>query len=111
MRMSAKGSAVFFHSSSPFCRDSIAKEGLKPRTEGGCCGENENSREAVYLSKNQPFDSGYDDDIYIVSSVDEDLLIRDPMCVGGEPRWFKSFDPIPLGRLTLIYQGTGEYIG
>lgn len=100
-----------YHTSNPYYRDKISKEGLIPKQE--TWGKSFNSdmnkelgeTKAIFLAENKPYDNGYDDDIYEVdiSKLSNDF-IQDSYIDDG----VYTTEPISLEAITLIYKGTGK---
>jgi hypothetical protein len=107
-------SQLVFHKSNPMNRDNIMKTGLQVSV-GDCyksyVGGEEECRPAIFAtdtkSKNDLFDSTWDDDIW---SIDTDI---------AKVNWFKdkhfkkkkhivTFENIIPDSLKLIYKGTGK---
>lgn len=100
-----------YHTSNPHYRNNILKEGLIPKQETwGKAFNSDMNRElgdtkAIFLKENEPYDNGYDDDIYEVdtSKLDNDFTEDD--YVGDSVYTTES---IPLEAIKLIYKGTGK---
>lgn len=106
---------MFYHTSNPYFRDKIEKEGLIPKVGDSyfCHWEGElfNGKKVekpedlpkyVFLAK-EPYDSTYDDDIWEVdeSKLDMNYLDKDP----GLPGAFVYSKRIPRSAIKLIYEG------
>lgn len=102
---------ILYHTSNPYYRAKILKEGLIPKQEtwGKAFGSDMNKElgdtKAIFLKKDEPYDNTYDDDIYEVNtSILDNKFIRDNY-VGNA---VYTLTPIKLEALKLIYKGTGK---
>ena len=101
----------FYHTSNPYYRDKILKEGLIPKQEtwGVAFNSDINKKlgktKAIFLAKNKPYDNGYDDDIYEVNiSLTNNNFKKDYEMDNS----IFTTKPIPLKAIKLIYKGTGN---
>lgn len=117
-----------YHTSNPFFREQIAKQGLIPKTfqqseqtwlTGRGLEPIIEAGEAVLfavLSNNQDdcYQSTYDDDIYEIDITQlKNTWYHDPNFIDEHNDVYSNnhcltFEPIPLSAIKLIYQGTGE---
>jgi hypothetical protein len=100
-----------YHTSNPYYRDVISREGLIPKQEtwGKAFSSDMNKElrdtKAIFLKEGKPYDNGYDDDIYevdiskLTNDFTEDSYINDSVY---------TTKPIPLKAMKLIYKGTGN---
>lgn len=113
--------SILFHRSNHVYRDSIMNNGLVPsvgasyeshsldRKEGT---ENEKPIPVIFLSDNDAYDSGYDDDLWAIntSMLDKDSLFQD-----FDESMYKNSGamvytkPIPPEALKLVYKGSDKY--
>lgn len=102
---------IVFHTSNPFYREQISKEGLIPKQEtwGKAFNSDFNKElgdtKAIFLMKNKPYDSGYDDDIYEVELTNLKNNFFDDNCLDNS---IYTTEPIPKENIKLIYKGSGE---
>jgi hypothetical protein len=102
-----------YHTSSPFLRDKISKEGLKPQGRSAAWLTTTNIKGKVIFAvnsedKNDVWDSTYNDDIYKIDIqgldnkwyYDPNFNIPSKYCI--------TFQNIPKENIKLIYKGTGE---
>jgi hypothetical protein len=102
---------ILYHTSNPFYRNEISKEGLIPKQEtwGKSFGSDMNvelgENKAIFLSKNTPYDNGYDDDIYKVE-------VKNLKNSFTQDKYFKNgvytLEAIPVKNIKLIYKGSGK---
>ena len=100
-----------YHTSNPHYRGDISKQGLIPKQEtwGKAFSSDMNKElgdtKAIFLKEGEPYDNGYDDDIYEIDTsklnndFTEDSYVIDSVY---------TTEPIPLEAIKLIYKGTGN---
>lgn len=121
-----------YHSSNPFHRDKILKEGLLPKGKSETWLSDTDIEGKVIFATNSEnkenwFDSTYDDDIYqIDTSKISNKWFEDPNFSNNNGKTLEyngkkiklpklnienfhviTFEKIPLAAINLIYQGTG----
>lgn len=102
-----------YHTSNPFFRDKISKEGLIPKGKSESWLSNtEIDGEVIFTvnsdNKKDWWNSTYDDDIYKINTthlknkwfVDPNFKLIDKRII--------TFEKIPLSAIKLIYKGTGK---
>lgn len=100
-----------FHTSNPYYRDKIAREGLIPKQEtwGKAFNSDMNKElgdtKAIFLREGEPYDNGYDDDIYEINISKLNNDFTEDKYVGSS---VYTTEPIPLDAIKLIYKGTGK---
>lgn len=103
---------TYFHTSNPANRESILSKGLIPSV--GAVYElhhrdKEDLKAAVFLMKDNPWDSTYDDDVYMVK-IPKDIeskIVKDiSSTIEGDS--VMCYNKIDVKYITLIYEGTGE---
>lgn len=101
-----------YHTSNPIFRDIISKEGLKPKGKSSSWLSNTKiDGEVIFAinSDNQEdwWDSTYDDDIYRISTKNNNKWFNDPNFDIKDKRII-TFDEIPKEAIVLIHKGTGK---
>ena len=115
-----------YHTSNPYFREQIAKQGLIPKTYeqsdqtwhlGGIQPLIRDNRAVLFAmlsdDRNDVYDSTYDDDIYEIDLTKiHNQWYHDPNFIGDaggtDNICCLTLEPIPLSAITLVYQGTGN---
>ena len=108
-----------YHTSNPFFRDKISKEGLLPKGKSETwLSDTKIDGEVIFAvnsdKKKDWWDSGYDDDLYrIDTTIIKNKWYYDPNFVTGiyatdKPDKIITFEPIPLNAIELIHKGSGD---
>ena len=107
---------VVVHTSNPVVRDNIKLTGLQVSV-GECyqlyVGDDVDCMEAIFatdsLSKNEMFDSTYDDDIWLIDTECANVKwYRDKHFDFGPYKHIVTFENISPECIKLIYKGTGK---
>jgi hypothetical protein len=109
-----KPNRYVYHSSSPFVRDIISKEGLVPQGKSAAWLEDTKIDGKVIFAVNSDdkddwWDSTYDDDLYKIDTakIKNNKWFNDPN-FDLEDKRVSTFEHIPIKALELIYRGSGE---
>jgi len=100
-----------YHTSNPYYRDKISKEGLIPKGKSPAwLSDTEINGKVIFAinskSRVARWDSTYDDDIYkIDTSILDNKWFNDPNFNDGIH--IITFEHIPLNAIELIYKGNG----
>lgn len=100
-----------YHTSNPHYRNDISKEGLIPKQEtwGKSFGSDMNKElgytKAIFLTTDEPYDNGYDDDIYEVDISNLKIDLEEDTYVTNS---VYTLNKIPVDVIKLIYKGTGK---
>lgn len=104
-----------YHSSNPFFRDKISKEGLVPKGKSETWLSDTPIEGAVIFATNSDnkddwFDSTYDDDdIYRIDTTNlNNTWFLDPNFGSDDNQHVITFEPIPLSALELIDKDTSK---
>ncbi len=92
-----------YHTSSPTNRKDILLKGLQPHEGPRRCFGNELLPPAIFLALSEPFDTTFDDDVYLVD-VDYTTLHIDTAMDDS----YYGFETIPPEKLQLVKYGTGK---
>jgi predicted metal-dependent HD superfamily phosphohydrolase len=112
VRTNVKSNKFVYHSSNPYYRESILKEGLIPKGKSETWLSNTKIDDKVIFvsnsdDKNKWFNSTYDDDIYKIDTTGlKNKFFLDPNF--NSDLYLITYDPIPLENIKLIYKGTGN---
>jgi hypothetical protein len=109
-----KGERVFkdiiYHKANPKFRDKIDKEGLKCMKGDSYSAHSPEESEIPaifgYFSETDPYDSTYDDDIWIINANKKMKWYKDLEM--GDDTSVVTYDNIPRNCIELKYKGTGK---
>jgi hypothetical protein len=107
--------AYVYHSSNPYFRDAIEREGLVPKGKSETWLSDTKIDGKVVFATNSDdkrdwFDSTYDDDVYRIttSGLDNRWYIDPNFEIQNYDKHIITFDSIPRDAIELIHKGTGS---
>ena len=97
-----------YHTSNPKFRDEILKHGLIPQVGEQRCFAYQNDTTPYTFLSEEPWDSTFDDDVYVVDipmELTENDLNDYP---DNKNKWYTTRHSIPVQKIVLIHIGTGN---